>query len=49
MVALSGTRLVVDQIYAAEHDIFFFPEVTLANFQDELLTSFSTMPSLISS
>jgi hypothetical protein len=49
MVALSGTLLVVYQICAAEHGIFFSPEVTLAFFQSELLMSFLTMPSLISS
>jgi hypothetical protein len=49
MVALSGTLLVVYQIRAAEHDNFSSPEVALAFFQSELLMSFSTMPSFISS
>jgi len=40
MVALSGTLLVVYQICAAEHGIFFSPEVTLAFFQIELHMSF---------
>jgi hypothetical protein len=47
MVALSGTLLVVHQVCAAEHSILFPPEVTLAFIQNELLMSFSTMPSLI--
>jgi len=49
MVALSGTLLVVYQICAAERDIFFCPEVTFVFFQNELLMSFLTMPSFISS
>ena len=42
MVALSGTLLVVYQICAAEHDIFLFSRGD----QNELLMSFSTLPSL---
>ena len=45
----SGTLLFVYQISAADMTFFFSPEVTLAFFQNELLISFSTMPSLISS
>jgi hypothetical protein len=47
MVALSSMLLAVCQICAAEHEIFFSPEVTLAFFQNEL--SFSTLSSLTSS
>ena len=49
MFALSGTLLIVYQITAEEHDIFFSPEVTLAFLQTKLLISFSIMPSLTSS
>jgi hypothetical protein len=49
MVALSGTFLVVYyQVFAAEHAIFFPPEMTLVFLQNGLLVSFSIMPSLIS-
>ena len=47
MVALSGTLLNINQIYAAEHDIFFYRCDTCIF--PELLMSFSTMPSLIRS
>ena len=49
MVALSGTLLIVFQICAAEHDIILFSRGDIIFFQNELLMSFSTMPSLISS
>jgi len=49
MVALSGTFLVVYLVCAAEHDIFLFFRGDIALFRNELLMSFSTMPSMISS
>jgi len=44
MVALSSTHMVVDQICVAEHDNFFFPEVTLAISQNELCLSRQCLP-----
>jgi hypothetical protein len=41
MVALSGTLLVVYQIYAVEHDSLFFLWVTHAYFQNEFFMFFS--------
>jgi hypothetical protein len=41
MIALSGTVLVVYQIYAAEHDPFFPPEVMLAFFQNKSFKSYT--------
>jgi hypothetical protein len=46
MVALSGTLLVYNKSVRQSMTFYLFPEVTLA-FQNELLVSSSTMPSLI--
>jgi hypothetical protein len=49
MVALSGTLSVVYQIRMAEHDIFVFSKGDTCISHEELLISFSTLSSLISS
>jgi hypothetical protein len=49
MVVLSGMLMVLYQIRAAEYGIFCSAKVVLAFVKYELLVSFSTIPSIISS